>query len=601
MTTYVPPLDDMRFTLSAIAGMDRVIGLPGNEGLSADLVDQVLAEAGKFAAEVLGPLNRIGDIERSRFENGAVVTPRGFKEAYAQFVAAGWSALPADPDYGGQGLPQLIAAPVLEMWSAANLAWSLCPLLSQSAVTALGLYGSAAQKRLYLPKLVSGEWPGTMNLTEPQAGSDLGTVRTRASRAGDHYLIRGQKIFITWGEHDMAPNIIHLVLARVDSAPSGTRGLSLFIVSKFLVAVDGALGRRNDLRCVSIEHKLGIHASPTCVMAYGDDSGAVGFLIGEENRGIEYMFAMMNSARFAVGVEGLAIADRAYQQALDYARTRIQGRDLVRPGHGAVAIIDHPDVRRMLLTMRAGIQAMRALAYETAALSDLARRDPNDLLRAQHGRRLDLLIPVVKAWCTDLGCEIASLGVQVHGGAGYLEETGAAQHLRDARITPIYEGTNGIQALDLVRRKIGGDGGAAMLDLLEAMRAEMARWSDRPAPRPELRSCRAALDAALAPLEQATRWMAEMASTDLRLAAAGASPYLRLVGTVLGGFLLARGAEAAALRLGGDDSAAFLRGHLATAKFYAENFLVQSDALARMATQGAESVAAFDDAAFRAP
>ncbi|MFQ6017378.1 MAG: acyl-CoA dehydrogenase family protein, partial [Kiloniellaceae bacterium] len=454
MTAYTAPIAEMRFVLDELAGLGEIAGFPGYEEAQPDLVGAVLEQAGRLAAEVLAPLNQPGDREGARYENGVVRTPKGFPEAYAQFVASGWGALPFDPAYGGQGLPWVVAMAVQEMWNSANLSFALAPLLTQGAVELLLAHGADRQKALYLPKMVSGEWTGTMDLTEPQAGSDLGALKTRAVMSGDHYLIAGQKVFISWGEHDCAENIVHMVLARTPDAPDGTAGISLFMVPKFLVNPDGSLGARNDLRCVSIERKLGIHASPTCVMAYGDSGGAVGLLVGAENRGLECMFTMMNYARLAVGIQGLAIAERAYQQALAYARDRIQGRPIDSTDRTPVPIIRHPDVRRMLMTMKANNEAMRALAYTATAALDRAKRHPDAKRRAENQARVDLLTPVVKAWLTDSGCEMASLGVQIHGGTGFIEETGAAQYYRDARVLPIYEGTNGIQALDLVGRKI---------------------------------------------------------------------------------------------------------------------------------------------------
>src|SRR5437763_2760630 len=458
MSDYLAPLADMRFTLREISGLADVATLPSCEQAAPDLVDQVLDQAAKVAGDVIAPLNAVGDRERSRLENGVVRTPTGFADAYRSYVEGGWNSLPFDPAHGGQGLPQVVSTAVLEIWSSANMSFSLCPLLNIGAVELLQAHGSPEQKRLYLEKMISGEWTGTMNLTEPQAGSDVGALRTRAVKKGDHYEITGQKIFITYGDHDMAANIVHMVLARLPDAPAGTRGISLFLVPKRLVNPDGSLGAHNDLRCVSLEHKLGIHGSPTCVMAYGDRGGAAGYLVGEPNRGIECMFTMMNNARLNVGLQGVAIAERAYQQARDFARQRVQGRPAGVKAEGPLPIIHHPDVRRMLLDMRASTEAARALTYYVAAGIDRARHHPDADERARQQRRVDLLIPVVKAWCTDLGAEVASTGVQVHGGMGYVEETGAAQHLRDARIAPIYEGTNGIQANDLVARKLARDG-----------------------------------------------------------------------------------------------------------------------------------------------
>ena len=438
--TYNAPLRDMRFVLSELIGLDRVAALPGYEGIEPELVDAVLEEAAKFARDVLAPINQPGDRQGARWHDGAVTTPDGFADAYARYVAGGWNALSCDPEYGGQGVPAVVSAAVEEMWHAANMAFGLCPLLTRGAIEAMHLCGTPSQKERYLHKLVEGAWTGTMNLTEPQAGSDLSAVRTRAVPDGEQFRIFGQKIYITYGEHDMAENIIHLVLARLPDAPEGVRGISLFVVPKVLVNADGSLGMRNDVRCVSIEHKLGIHGSPTAVLAYGDNDGAVGELVGEPNRGLEYMFVMMNAARFQVGLEGLAIGERAWQQALSYARDRVQGTEAGVRGGDKVSIIHHPDVRRMLMGMKAQTEAMRALAYVTAFALDTAGRHPDPAVRAQAQARADLLIPVVKGWCTESSIEIASTGVQVHGGMGFIEDTGAAQHLRDARITTIYEG-----------------------------------------------------------------------------------------------------------------------------------------------------------------
>src|SRR5215471_1163416 len=455
---YAAPLDVMRLVLDAVGGLT---------GEAAELSGPVLEEAARFAASELDPLNQPGDRTGSVLENGVVRTPPGFREAYRQYVEGGWMGLAVDAEHGGQGLPLALATPVVEMFNSACMSFALCPLLNLGAIELLQAHGSAEQKELYLGRLVSGEWTGTMNLTEPQAGSDLGALRTRAAPAhdarwGDHYRITGQKIFITYGDHDLAPNIVHMVLARTPGAPPGSRGISLFLVPKFLPDAEGAPGLRNDVRTLSLEHKLGIHASPTCVLAYGEDEGAIGWRIGDEHRGLEYMFTMMNAARLNVGLQGVAIAERAYQQARDFARIRVQGRPLGTAANGeALPIIYHPDVRRMLMWMRSATEAMRALAYYAAALIDHGRRDPDAEKRSQAQQRADLLIPVVKAWCTDLAVAVASTGIQVQGGMGYVEETGAAQYLRDARIGPIYEGTNGIQANDLVGRKLSRDEGAA--------------------------------------------------------------------------------------------------------------------------------------------
>jgi alkylation response protein AidB-like acyl-CoA dehydrogenase len=563
---YAAPLADMRLTIDAVAGLD---------GEAAELADAVLGEAARFAAAELDPLNQPADRTGSVLENGIVRTPAGFREAYRRYAEGGWMGLACDPAHGGQGLPLALATPVVEMCNSACMAWALCPLLSFGAIDLLAAHGTPEQQRLYLRKLVSGEWTGTMNLTEPQAGSDLGMLRTRAvpqrdARWGEHYRITGQKIFITYGDHDLTDNIIHMVLARTPDAPPGSRGISLFVVPKFLPDADGRPGERNDLRPLRLEEKLGIHASPTCVMSYGEGDGAIGWRIGDENRGLEAMFTMMNSERLLVGLQGVAIAERAYQQARDYARTRVQGQPagMPRSGRGADAppIIHHPDVRRMLLSMRAATEAMRALTYFAAAAIDASRRTEDGEAQFRAQRRADLLIPVVKAWCTDLGVEVASTGIQVHGGMGYIEETGAAQYLRDARIAPIYEGTNGIQANDLVGRKLGRDQGEAARELIAEMRASLAAL-DAPGLEP-LRQPRAGgIDA----LDQAT---AHLVAADPAAAAAGSVPYLQLFGTVTGGWLTARVA-AASLRQPDD---AMTRTKLATARFYAEHFLARAPA-----------------------
>jgi alkylation response protein AidB-like acyl-CoA dehydrogenase len=562
----------MRFALREVAGLAQVAALPGYEHATDDMIDAVLEEAAKLAGEGLAPLNREGDKVGAKLENGVVRTAPGFADAYKEFVAGGWNSLPFDPEFGGQGMPWLLAASVGEMWQAANMGFGLVLLLNQGAIDAIQHHGSPEQKAKFLPKMISGEWTGTMNLTEPQAGSDLGQLKSRAVREGDHYRVTGQKIFITYGEHDMAENIVHLVLARTPDAPAGVRGISLFIVPKFLVGDDGKPGKRNDLKCVSLEHKLGIHASPTCVMSFGDDGGAVGYLVGEEGRGLSYMFTMMNNARLSVGLQGLAIAERAYQQAASFARTRVQSKDDGSPRSESVSIIRHADVRRMLMSMRAQIEAMRALGYYTAAAIDGALRHPDKETARRTQDRVDLLIPIVKAWFTDLGNEIASLGVQVHGGMGFIEETGAAQHLRDARILPIYEGTNGIQARDLVGRKVTKDGGETMLALV----AEMRGLADemKAAPGDDMAAIRAGVAAAADALGEATKWVADTARADLVSALAGSVPFLRLAGTALGAWLLAKGALVAQARLGTrDGDPAFNEAKLVTARFYADVIL----------------------------
>ncbi len=570
--TYTAPLADMRFALREVAGLSGVAALPGYEHATDDTIDAVLEEAAKLAGNGLAPLNREGDKVGAKLENGVVRTAPGFAAIYKEFVEGGWNSLPFDPEFGGQGMPWLLATTVQEMWQAANMGFGLVLLLNQGAIDAIHHHGSDAQKATYLPKMISGEWTGTMNLTEPQAGSDLGQLKSRAVKSGDHYLVTGQKIFITYGEHDMAENIVHLVLARTPDAPAGVRGISLFIVPKYLPAADGTPGKRNDLRCVSLEHKLGIHASPTCVMSFGDDGGAVGYLVGEEGRGLSYMFTMMNNARLSVGIQGLAIAERAYQQAAAFARSRVQSKDDGSAAPASVSIVHHADVRRMLMSMRAQIEAMRALGYYTAAGIDGALKQPDKAAARRIQNRVDLLIPIVKAWFTDLGNEIASTGVQIHGGMGFVEETGAAQHLRDARILPIYEGTNGIQARDLVGRKVAKDGGETMLALVAEMRTTAEDM--KAAPGDDLEAIRTGLEAAADALEDATKWVAQSVKAELVNALAGSVPFLRLAGTALGGWLLARGALVAQTRLGQrDGDPAFLEAKLVTARFYAEVIL----------------------------
>ena len=568
--TYAAPTADMRFALETAAASGGPHSFPGWEEVNDELVEAVLAEAAKFAENELAPLNQAADRAGSVLENGVVRTPPGFAEAYARYAAGGWGGLTAAPEYGGQGLPMALAAAVTEMWNSACMAWALCPLLTLAAVELLQTYGSAEQKALYLGRLVSGEWAATMNLTEPQAGSDLGAVSTRAIPATDaeigaHYRLTGQKIFITYGDHDLAPNIVHAVLARTPSAPPGSRGLSLFLVPKFLPDQNGRPGRRNGVSALSLEKKLGIHASPTCVLAYEE---AIGWRIGEENRGLEYMFAMMNNARLNVGLQGVAVAERAYQQARNYARGRVQGRPVGgAAGPAPLPIIHHPDVKRMLFSMRAATEAGRALAYYAAAAIDRARRDPEAGERQRAQDRADFLIPVVKGWCSELGVAVASTGIQVHGGTGYVEETGAAQYLRDARITPIYEGTNGIQANDLVGRKLARDRGETARALAAEIAGVVAEL--RTTGGADVAAIGSALQAGLSAFEVATRHLVE---TEAAAAAAGSTPYLQLAGTVLGGWMLARQALTAARRPGRVD-AGFRRTKVATARFYAEHYL----------------------------
>jgi alkylation response protein AidB-like acyl-CoA dehydrogenase len=553
MTHYTPPIAEMRFVLDRIAGLPEIVALPGLEHATPDVVGQVLGEAGRLAANELAPLNPIGDRAGCRLENGVVRTPAGFKEAYRKLAEGGWVGLVFPAEWGGQDLPWALGCAVGEMWHAANMTLQLCPLLTQAAIEALLHHGTDEQRATYLERLIAGRWTAAMCLTEPQAGTDVGALRTRAEPDGERYRIFGQKVFITFGEHDMAENIVHMVLARLPGAPGGTRGISLFVVPKYLPNADGSLGPRNDFRCLKLEHKLGINASPTCVMSYGDDVGAIGFLVGEPHAGMRCMFTMMNNARLAVGNEGLGLAERAYQQALAFAGERVQGRIGGRPAR----IIEYPDVRRMLLTMRAQIAAMRALIYWTAGFVDRAAREPDPARRGAAAGRVALLTPVVKAWCTDLAQEIASLAIQVHGGMGFIEETGVAQHYRDAKILSIYEGTNGIQAHDLVGRKLDLEAGRLPHDLLAELRRGIGRLPEA-----------AALGAALDALEAATRHL-QQAPGEARQAAA--SPYLRLFGTVTGGVLLARGAAAAEGPAG--------RAWPQLARFYARHLLPPAMAL----------------------
>ena len=594
MSTYRAPLQDMEFVMNELAGLAQVATLPGYEEATPETVAAVLEEAGRFAADVLDPLNASGDREGAKLLlDGSVKTPEGFKAAYRKFIEAGWNGINKPIGYGGQHLPQLVAAAVEEMWHAANMAFDLCPLLTQGAIDAIELVGTDDQKSRYLPRMVSGEWTGTMNLTEPQAGSDLAAVRMRAEPQPDgSWRLFGQKIFITYGEHDFAENIVHLVLARTPGAPEGVKGISLFIVPKFLVNADGSLGARNDVHCVSLEHKLGIHASPTAVLAYGDHGGATGYLIGEENRGLEYMFIMMNQARFSVGMEGVGLSERAYQRAVTYARERVQGR----PVGGektvkAAPIIEHPDIRRMLMTMRAYIEAMRALGYVTAAAIDNARHAAEPALRSQHQAFVDLMIPVVKGWCTETAQEITYLGVQVHGGMGFIEETGAAQYYRDARIITIYEGTTGIQASDLVGRKTARDSGATanlVAAQIDKVAAHLASHSD-----PSLNAIGLRLAAATAALQTAIDWMVSMSAANARIAYAGSVPYLKLWGIVAGGWQIARAAKVAVDKLAkGEGDAAFMRAKVATARFYAENLLPLAEAHAQSAIGGSQAALA---------
>ncbi len=591
MADYHAPVREMLFAIRELAGLERLTALPGYEEATPDLVEAVLEEAATLAGDVIAPTNRLGDEQGTRVENGAVVVPEAFREIYQAYRAGGWPGLTAPPEYDGQGLPFLLGVAVEEMWCSANLAWSLCPLLTEGATRAVEAHASPALKAAYLPRMMTGEWTGTMNLTEPQAGSDLAALRTQAVPEGDHYRLSGQKIYITWGDHDLTENIVHLVLARLPDAPPGVRGISLFLVPKFLLQADGTPGERNGVRPISVEHKLGIHGSPTCVMSFDN---AVGYLVGELNNGLAAMFTMMNHARLGVGLEGVAVAERAYQQARSYARDRVQGR--VAGEKERAPIIRHADVRRMLLTMKAYIEAMRSIAYVTAADLDLSRRHPDAGTRAHHQNRVELMTPVVKGWSTEMGQVLTSLGIQIHGGMGFVEETGAAQYLRDARITTIYEGTTGIQANDLVGRKILRDGGDSLRSLIADVRATEADL----AAHPELASIRRALGEGRAAAEAAGAWLA--ANHDRHPAAPGAASYhvLMLLGTVTGGWQLARAAVIASERLGGGSAADrdFHATRIVTARFYAEQFLPLATAHLRAIEAGPDTLLALTDDQF---
>jgi alkylation response protein AidB-like acyl-CoA dehydrogenase len=571
--SYRAPVKDMLFVMKELADIESIAALPGFEDASLDTAQAVLEEAARFNNEVVAPLNFEGDKNPSFWKNGEVTTTPGFKEAFRQFGEGGWQGVLHPVEYEGQGLPKLIATPCIEMLNAANLSFALCPLLTDGAIEALLTAGTEEQKQLYVPKLISGEWTGTMNLTEPQAGSDLALVRTRAEPQGDGtFKLFGTKIFITYGEHDMAKNIVHLVLARTPNAPDGVKGISLFVVPKFLTDENGTLGARNDVHCVSIEHKLGIKASPTAVLQFGDHGGAIGQLIGEENRGLEYMFIMMNAARFAVGMQGVAVSERAYQKAVAFAKDRVQSRPVDGSAKQPVSIIHHPDVRRMLLTMRALTEASRSLAYVAAAHCDLAHHHPDEAARASHQAIYEFLVPVVKGWSTELSIDVASLGVQVHGGMGFIEETGAAQYYRDARILTIYEGTTAIQANDLIGRKTVRDGGATAQAILAQMDQTIAQLAEREGQ--AFKSMHRHLSAGSLSLARVIEFMVAKVKSDPNAVFAGSVPYLKLAGIVLGGWQMAR-----ALLVASDkrsDDAAFYGAKIATAQFFAEHILSQA-------------------------
>jgi acyl-CoA dehydrogenase len=587
---YRAPVREVRFVLEELLGAQRLAASTQLRDYSNELAQSVLEEAARFAENVLEPLNRPGDVHGVRWTENGVVTAPGFREAYRQFVEGGWPALGAFPEFGGERTPRVLNSAVAEFWGSANLAFKLGPMLTHGAVHALELCGTPAQKQTFLPRMVRGEWTGTMVLTEPQAGSDLGQVRTRAVPTGDQYRLFGQKIFITWGDHDLTTNIIHMVLGRIEGAPPGVRGISLFIVPKVLVKPDGSLGERNEVRCLSIEHKLGIHASPTCVLAFGEKDGAVAHLVGEPGRGLEYMFIMMNSARLSVGSEGYAVGERAFQRALEWARTRMQGKPPVATPAGPVAIIHHPDVKRMLLMMKSQTEASRALTLYGAFQFDLADYEADEQVRAAARTRGELLTPIIKGWCTEIGNEVAAIGVQVHGGMGFIEETGAAQYMRDVRITTIYEGTTGIQSNDLIGRKLARDRGAAMGALLAEMERELGAVAGSDLMVEAVR--RAALDG-VAALGRATRSLLEALSSRPERALAVSVPYLKLCGYVIGGWLVAKSAVIAAARAQGAERD-FYTAKLHTAAFYAAHVLPTAAALARVVESGAASVIGTD-------
>tara|TARA_B100001559_G_scaffold47533_1_gene35982 strand:- start:1734 stop:3530 length:1797 start_codon:yes stop_codon:yes gene_type:complete len=597
MSEYLAPLEDMKFALKEVVDIASLTELPNFSKVGLESLDDILDEAGRFFNEVISPTNRVGDLEGSKLnQDGKVTTPTGFKEAYAQYVDAGWGAISFDPEYGGGGFPWLVGIAVTEMLTAANMAMSLNPMLTQGSIHALTAHGDPNQKLAWLPKLITGEWAGTMNLTEPQAGSDVGALTAKAElQENGTYLISGQKIYITWGEHDLTENIIHLVLARTPDAPPGTKGISLFIVPKFLVNDDGSLGEENDVKCLSIEHKLGIHASPTCVLQFGDNGGAIGYLVGDENSGMRYMFTMMNQARLAVGLEGLAVADRAYQQALEYALERRQGRRPETPKGESSLIIEHPDVRRMLMTMKAYVEAMRCLVYLNAKAIDIAHHHPDESEREQGRELTDLLTPISKGWCTDLGNELTSLGIQVHGGMGFVEETGAAQHYRDIRIAGIYEGTNGIQAIDLVGRKLNMRNGDVVFELLTQIDETVTKLNEK-----GLEEIGLPLKEANESLKTASTWLLESGAANGDAVLAGATPYLRMFGTTIGGWLMANSAlSAQQLLTEATENTEFLQAKIETARFFAQQLLPQATGLLASVTSGSDSMFAINSESLR--
>ena len=595
VTPYSAPLADIGFVLKHVCGLDSLMSMPTFASLDPTVVDDLVAEAARFFEETFAPLNGVGDVQGShRNADGTVSTPDGFKEAYRAYVESGWGALGFDPGFGGGGFPWVVNIALQEIMNSANMALTMAPLLTQGAIDAIMHHGDEVQKMTYLPKMISGEWTGTMNLTEPDAGSDVGAVRTKAVRRDDgSYLITGTKIYITFGEHDMAENIIHLVLARTPDAPAGTKGISCFIVPKFLVNDDGTLGARNDVTCVSIEHKMGIKASPTCVLSYGDEGGAVGYLIGEENHGMSYMFTMMNQARLGVGLEGLSVAERAYQQALDYAVVRRQGRAPGAPAGESSPIIDHPDVKRMLATMKSTIEAMRRIMYWNAACLDIAAHHADPAEREKAADLAALLTPISKGWGTDMGVELTGTAVQIHGGMGFIEDTGVAQHYRDARITTIYEGTNGIQAMDLVGRKLGMKGGAVLLGLLDSIDGLDGALSVHE----DLAGVRRELASASAVARRASLWLASNAKDPVAMLS-GATPYLRLLSLTVAGYVMAKSAVVIKGTPGLD--AEFAAAKIASVRFFCEQILPQVGGLEASVIAGGDVLMSFDHASLTA-
>ncbi len=585
MSDYYAPVQDMQFVVEEIADLESISQLPGYEEATPDLVEAILEQAGVFANEVFGPLNHNGDQHGTRVEDGVVVSPPGYADAYRQFTENGWQGLGKSAEHGGQGMPFLVHSAVAEMWYGSNMAFALCPLLTSGAIEAMELHATDEMRGRYLGKMITGEWSGTMNLTEPQAGTDLAAIKTRAERDGDRYRIRGQKIYITWGEHELSDNIVHMVLARLPDAPPGVKGISLFLVPKYLANEDGSRGERNDLKVVSVESKLGIHSSPTCVMSYGDNEGAIGYLMGEEHNGLACMFTMMNNARLEVGMQGVAISERAYQKAVAYAKERVQG---VAHGHTERStIIHYPDVRRMLMQIRVITEAGRALAYLASGDTDRAEKSESADDRARYQRRVDLLIPIVKGWCTEMAQEATYLGVQVHGGMGFIEETGAAQHMRDARILTIYEGTTGIQALDLMGRKLLRDKGQAMGELIEEMEAfstELQAAGD------EFASIATNYASAVAQMRETTEWYLQGAASDPELGNAVGVNFLMMSGHVVCAWLMARAALAARRRIDAGETDGFYASKIKSAIFFAEHMLPRGEAQARIVRSGKASI-----------